>query len=38
VPKTLHRKAVHKQELSGCSDLFIWFGDPLEKRFKGPVV
>jgi hypothetical protein len=29
---------VHKQELRGYSDLFIWFGSPLEKSFQGPVL
>jgi hypothetical protein len=37
-PKTLHKKTVHKQELSGYSNLFIWFGGPLEKSFQGPVI
>jgi hypothetical protein len=32
--KELHKKAVHKQELRGCGDLFIWFGGPLEKSSK----
>jgi hypothetical protein len=36
--KTLHKKTVHKQELRGYSDLFIWFGGPLEKSFQGPVI
>jgi hypothetical protein len=38
VAKTLHKKTVHKHELRGCGDLFIWFGGPLEKSFQGPVV
>ncbi len=29
-------KMVHKQELRGCSDLFIWFGCPFREEFPWP--
>jgi hypothetical protein len=32
------QKTVHRKELRGCGDLFIWFGGPLHKRFHGPLV
>ncbi len=36
--KDIRQKTVHRQELRGCGDLFIWFGGPLHKRFQGPLV
>ncbi len=36
--KDIIQKTMHRQELRGCGDLFIWFGGPHHKRFQGPSV
>jgi hypothetical protein len=36
--KDIRQKTVHRYELRGCGDLFIWFGGSLQKRFQGPLV